>query len=176
MRRGWPVITGSIGRYATLQSLLSFRGGIMRYKSHWAYQRSILLFVSISASCLFVLAMSSAARINSGPDPQQDVLRLDNRITQLEQRLYGIENNIRNLEQQIRVTGVNSGTIGPEDLGLLRSQIQLLQRRLADDECALAKLDERTLSPATRATRRSSRATDECRINVDAPLILPDRR
>ena len=147
----------------------------MRYKSHWAYQRSILLIVSISAGCLIVLSMSSAARITGGPDPQQDVLRLDNRITQLEQRLYGIENNIRNLEQQLRVN-VNPGPAGPEDLVLLRSQIQLLQRRLADDECALAKLDERTLSPTTRASRRSSRATDECRMNVDAPLVLPDRR
>lgn len=148
----------------------------MRYKSHWAFQRSILLFLSIAAGCVILLAISSAARINSGPDPQQDLLRLDNRITLIEQRLYGIENNIRNLDQQIRITSVNSGGVGPDDLALLRSQIQLLQRRVADEECALAKLDERTLSAAMRAARRSSRATDECRINVDAPLALPDRR
>ena len=148
----------------------------MGYKSQWVFQRRIVLVLSIAAGCAIFLAMSSAARINSGPDPQQDLLRLDGRITQLEQRLYGIENNIRNLEQQVRVTGVNSGAVGPEDVALLRSQVQLLQRRVAEDECALAKLDERTLSPAARASRRSSRATDECRINVDAPLTLPDRR
>jgi hypothetical protein len=62
-------------------------------------------------------------------------------------------------------------------LELLRSQIQALQVRLAEDECALAKLDERTLSAAMRNSRRPGGVrSDPCRMNVDAPLRLPERR
>jgi hypothetical protein len=149
----------------------------IRRSGLWRSRTVLLLFVLVFV-CVWIYKISSAARTTVDPPLQQDVLRLDNRITQLEQRLYTIENRIRNLEQQqLRVTaGGNSGGVGPEDLAQLRSQIQLLQQRVIEDECALATLDERTLSPAMRASHRSSRGTGECRINFDAPLRLPDRR
>jgi hypothetical protein len=108
--------------------------------------------------------------------PPQDTIRLEQRINQLEQRFYSIESSIRNLEQQSRLGGVNQRGLSQEDLARLSAQIQALQLQLADDECALARLDERTLSPAMRATRpKSAGRTEPCRANFDAPLRLPDR-
>jgi hypothetical protein len=92
--------------------------------------------------------------------------------------LYSIETSLRTLEQQSRLGSVSSQNVTQQDVALLSSTIQALQLRLAEDECALAKLDERTLSPAMRAARQKSSGarTDPCRLNADTPLRLPERR
>ena len=58
------------------------------------------------------------------------------------------------------------------------ARLQALQDRLAQHECALAKLDERTLSAAMRAARRKSGpdANDPCRLNSDTPVQLSSNR
>jgi len=122
------------------------------------------------------LTVSSAARTEFGPAPQQDVIRLETRINQLEQRLFSMDSNLRNLEQQIRLVGSAGRGAGSEDVARLRLEVNALQQRLADHECALAKLDERTLTPAMRAARRKSGVNDSCRQNVDTPLQLSDGR
>ncbi|MDQ3820080.1 MAG: hypothetical protein M3362_20715, partial [Acidobacteriota bacterium] len=63
------------------------------------------------------------------------------------------------------------------EVTLLRAQVEMLQRRLSEIDCGLAKLDERTLSPAAREARRKTAAnsTDPCRLNSDAPLRLSTR-
>ena len=104
--------------------------------------------------------------------PQQDAIRLDSRINQLETRLYSIEASIRTLEQQSRIAGASQRGLSQDDLVRLRADIQTLQIRLQEDECALARLDERTLSPALR---RKSGRPDPCRANPDAPLQLSNR-
>jgi len=117
-----------------------------------------------------------AARTNAGPTPQQDVIRLDARISQLEQRFYTIENSVRTLEQQSRITGMNrGGSVTPDDIALLRSEIQTLQVRIMENECALAKLDERTLTPTAREARRRAAGNDPCRNNFELPLRPPTR-
>lgn len=127
--------------------------------------------------CVVVVAIAAATRTDAGPVPQQDILRLESRMTQLEQRLYSIDNSLRTLEQQSRLAGV-SPRDATRDLEMLRSAVQTLQVRIIEDECALAKLDERTLAPAMREARRKSGAgaSDPCRRNADAPLQLPDQR
>ena len=127
---------------------------------------------------LGLLTVSSAARTEYGPTSQQDVIRLETRINQLEQRLYSIDSNMRNLEQQLRLSGTTGRGTNPEDLVRLRLDVQALQNRLAEHECALAKLDERTLAPATRAARRKSGpgANDPCRMNFDTPVQLSTTR
>ena len=140
--------------------------------------RFVLSAVVLGLVLVTVLQISSAARNDAGPVPQ-DAIRLEARINQLEQRLYSIESSVRTLEQQSRLGSVSPrGTaITLDDLNLLRSEIQGLQLRLADDECALAKLDERTLSPAARdARRKSATRSDPCRANLDTPVRLSDRR
>ena len=127
-----------------------------------------VLLVSVLA---FGLIM--AARSEAGAPPPQDTIRLDARITQLEQRLYTLETSLRNVEQQSRLAGMSQR--GNDDVTLLRSEFQTLQVRVMEDECALAKLDERTLTPTAREARRKSAGTDPCRLNFELPLRPPTR-
>lgn len=126
---------------------------------------------------LCVAAVAVVARADRAPEPQQEVIRLETRINQLEQRLYGIETSLRTLEQQSRLGSVSSRSVSQQDVALLTAQIQALQLRLIEDECGLAKLDERTLTPTVReARRKSATRNDPCRGNFDAPLRLPETR
>jgi hypothetical protein len=135
----------------------------------------LLTFVVVLGLGAAANGVSSFAgtRAEAIPLSQQDVLRLETRLNQMEQRFYTLESSVRGLEQQSRVSsgGLRNGS--DDDLRLLRSEIDLLQRRLADVECGLAKVDERTLTPAMRATRRRSAGDDPCRLNFDSPLRLP---
>jgi hypothetical protein len=140
--------------------------------------RTVLLACVVGLGLVTVFRISSAARTDPGPRPPQDVIRLEARINQMEQRLYTIESSVRNVEQQSRIAGATGrGTVSPDDIVLLRSQIQALQVQLADDECGLAKLDERTLSPAMRDARRKAGVggSEACRQNFERPLRLPER-
>jgi hypothetical protein len=105
------------------------------------------------------------------------VIRLDARVSQLEQRLYTIESSLRNLEQQSRIAGMSGrgAAVTPDDFALLRNEIQNLQVRVMEDECGLAKLDERTLTPAAREARRKAAGNDPCRMNFELPLRPPSR-
>ena len=127
--------------------------------------------VSVLAFGLVIVARSEA-----GPAPQQDGIRLEARISQLEQRFYTVENSLRTLEQQSRIAGMNrGGSVSPDEIALLRSEIQRLQARIMEDECALAKLDERTLSPTARDARQRAAGSDPCRANFELPLRPPSR-
>jgi hypothetical protein len=106
------------------------------------------------------------------------MIRLESRLSRLEQRLYSIETSIRVLEQQSRLSGVTTGNAARDpEVGLLRMEVETLQRRLAEIECGLAKVDERTLSAAAKEARRKSigGASDPCRLNAEIPLRLPAR-
>ena len=117
-----------------------------------------------------------AVRTSAGPAPQQDAIRLEARISQLEQRFYTVENSLRTLEQQSRLAGMNrSGSVSQDEINLLRSEIQKLHGRIIEDECALAKLDERTLSPNARDARQRAAGNDPCRANFELPLRPPSR-
>jgi len=144
----------------------------MSGKNHW---RALLVIGVAGLALVALFKIALAAGVNNAPAPQQEVFRLETRINQLEQRFIQIDTSIRNLEQQSRLgAGAATRGVSPQDVEVLRSQIQSLQLRLAEDECALAKLDERTLSPAMRNSRRQSAGrTDPCRVNVDSPLRLP---
>ena len=125
---------------------------------------------------VLAVGLMFAARSEAGPAPQQDVIRLEARISQLEQRLYTIESSLRNLEQQSRLGMTGRGAaVTPDDIVLLRTEIQNLQVRVMEHECALAKLDERTLSPAAREARRKAVGNDPCRLNFELPLRPPSR-
>jgi hypothetical protein len=135
-------------------------------------RRAVLLVVVIG---LGLVTISSAARNNTGPAPQQDIIRLEQRMNQLEQRLFSMDTTLRNIEQQSRLAGAGRRGVAEEDVVQLRSELLALQQRVADHECALAKLDERTLAPAVRTGRRKS-GNDPCRVNSDTPIQLPGSR
>jgi len=108
----------------------------------------------------------------------QDVSRVESRLNQLEQRFRSVEMSITRLEQQSRMSGVTPGaTARDAEVSLLRSEVDALRRRLAEAECGLVRLDERTLTPTAREQRRKVNAggTDPCRLEADAPLRLSTR-
>ena len=129
---------------------------------------ALIGFVALGATLLAVKEHAAAP---------QDAIRLETRINQLEQRLYMIETSVRTLEQQSRAGSVSSRSVSPEEVAALRAALQTLDLRLGDDECAIAKLDERTLTPAARTARvRSGARTEPCRLSADTPVRLPERR
>jgi len=110
----------------------------------------------------------------------QDAVYLDRRISMLETRLSSIESSMRTLQQQAMGSGRSTATQPTRDpeVTLLRSEVEILNSRLRELECALARLDERTLSPAARETRRrtAAQSSDPCRVNPDMPIQLSPRR
>ncbi len=150
----------------------------MQYRNRYKCRRStiaIIAVVGLAGICMF--RISSAARVDYSASSQQDVLRLESRVNQMEMRLYAIETSLRNLEQRSLRPTVNPPAANREDWAGLRLEIQALQHRLGTDECALAKLDERTLPADTRAARKKSGVVNNpCRMNFDTPLRLPDDR
>lgn len=135
---------------------------------------------SLVAALVLLTVFKVSSRSEYDPTPAQDVIRLETRINQLEQRLYTMEASIRSIEQQTRIAGAQSrggGAVSADEFARLIAHLQALQVRVMEDECALAKLDERTLSAAQRDARRKSGAPmDPCRNNYEAPLRLPERR
>lgn len=132
--------------------------------------------VGVAASALWVKNSSASV----GAPSTQDVTSLERRISLLEQRFYTLETSINRLEQQVslseRPSAAQPGARDTEII-LLRSEVEMLQRRLNEIDCGLAKLDERTLSPAAREARRKAgtNVTDPCRLNPDAPLRISTR-
>jgi hypothetical protein len=130
----------------------------------------VLVLVVVAAAAAYT--RSSASRSGTAA-AVQDLNRVESRLSQLEQRFYSVEASIRGLEQQSRLSGGAIGRAARDpEVGLLRAEVEALQRRLAQVECGLARVDERTLGAASREARRKSAAVagDPCRLNVDAPL------
>src|SRR5258708_32098249 len=94
----------------------------------------------------------------------------------LEQRMVSIDSTLRSLEQQSMMAQRSSSPAVGRDstIALLRDELLLLQRHEAELDCAIAKLDERTISSAVRQTLRQNGATpsDPCRLHPDAPIRL----
>jgi peptidoglycan hydrolase CwlO-like protein len=109
---------------------------------------------------------------------QQDPF-LDRRISQIEQRFNQIESRINRLEQQTSLpslmpqTSINRDT----EINQMRSQINALQLRIAEVECGLLRIDERTLTAPARQSRRKTNhnETDRCRTDSNIPLQLSAR-
>ena len=149
----------------------------MQYSGVNQRRRAVLLMVVVGLAVLVVYKISSSARNEYEPAAPQDAIRLETRINQLEQRLYTIETNVRTLEQQARIGSATSRGVSPEEVAAIRAALQTLDLRLTDDECAIAKLDERTLTPAARVARaRNAPRTEPCRLSADTPVRLPERR
>ena len=125
------------------------------------YERGWIVVLVCVAGQAFVMVfrISSAARAQNAVNAQQEAIRLESRINQLEQRLYSMETSLRTLETRSQIGNVSSRDVTQQNLSVLTSTMQAFQLRLADDECALAKLDERTLSPAMRQARQRSSGT-----------------
>src|SRR5262245_6106851 len=62
------------------------------------FWRIAFLLTVIGVALFSIFRISSAAPTA----PQQDAIRLENRLSQVEQRMYAIESNLRTIEQQSR--------------------------------------------------------------------------
>ncbi len=85
---------------------------------------------------------------------------------------------INRVEQQSRfpVTTPDLSVGRDTELRLLRSQVETLQSRIAETECGLAKIDERTLSNTARQQRKSgAEKNDICRQTPNTPIQLTAR-
>jgi uncharacterized protein YlxW (UPF0749 family) len=136
----------------------------------------------ISVVCVLAATVGIAHRAETSSEPErvaaQDVMNLDRRISAMEQRLFSLESSINQLQQQIISSrpSPTSPTIRDPEIDRLRSEILLLQRRISEVECGVLKLDERTLSPGARDSRRAERqGADPCRLRPETPLQLSNR-
>jgi uncharacterized protein HemX len=136
-------------------------------------QRTLLWGVLVAVALILGVNISATTRADNELNQQQDFLRLDNRITQLEQRFFSLETTLRNVEQQSRLANIPTRSGNPDELARLRTDVDALQRKLTEYECAIAKLDERTLTPQKRALRKRTGDSDLCRGNFDSPIQLP---
>lgn len=144
-------------------------------RAHSSWWTAVLLLCSALTAAATYAGRPAAG---AGAAPAQDVIRIESRLSQLEQRFYSVETSIRGLEQQSRLSGVNAGRAARDpEVGLLRSEVEALGRRLAEAECGLARVDERTLSAVAKRAREKPEgsAGDPCRLNVEAPVRLPAR-
>jgi uncharacterized coiled-coil protein SlyX len=140
-------------------------------------RRSNLVLVVVL--CTVVGVIANISRGNSSRTSEesaiQDVGSLDRRLSLLEQRFYSIESSISRLQQVVAAQrpSVSQPSASDRELSLIREEIQRLTLRMAELECGLVKLDERT-TPATRRNP-TGRPSDPCRLNPETPLRLSTR-
>jgi hypothetical protein len=143
-------------------------------RTHTSRWLAAALLVAAAAAAYAGLPAVSTGE--AATPPPQDLMRVESRLGQLEQRFISVESSIRGLEQQVRFppAAPGAGARDPE-VAMLRAEVETLRRRLAEVECGLLRVDERTLTPAAREARRKSSggAADPCRLDADAPTRRP---
>ena len=129
-------------------------------------QSNLVLFVVL---CAVIGVMASISR---GNNSTQDPASLDRRLSLLEQRFYSLESSISRLQQYVATQrpSVPQPSTSDRDLILMREEVQRLELRMAEVECGLIKLDERT-TPAARRNP-TAKSNDPCRLNPDQSLRL----
>jgi len=129
-------------------------------------QSNLVLFVVL---CAVIGVMASISR---GNNSTQDPSSLDRRLSLLEQRFYSIESSISRLQQYVATQrpSLPQPSTSDRDLILMREEVQRLELRMAEVECGLIKLDERT-TPAARRNP-TAKSNDPCRLNPDQSLRL----
>ena len=131
-------------------------------------QSNLVLVVVL---CAVIGVMASISRGNSAT---QDPSSLDRRLSMLEQRFYSLESSINRLQQYVATQRPQVSQPSPitndRELSLMREELQRLTLRMAEIDCGLIKLDERT-TPAARRNP-TARENDPCRLTPDTPLRL----
>lgn len=139
--------------------------------------RLVYLFVAVGAAAIVMLAMFGH-RVPAVTAQISDQF-LSRRVDQVEQRFYSLESRLSRLEQQQTRPAVNPPVFNTNEteIGLLRSQVESLRLRVGEAECALLKLDERTLTPDAKRVRARAQAagTDVCRQDAGSAIKLSAR-
>lgn len=131
----------------------------------------VFTLLTITVGITFVLTGKGTTTVFAQQDPF-----LNQRLNRIEQQFNSIETRISRIEQQSRFPDVTPRTSLNRDseINLMRSQIETLQLRVAEIECGLVRVDERTLTAAARQSRRKpiTSEADRCRLNPNVPLQL----
>ena len=135
-------------------------------------QSNLVLFVVLCA-VIGVMASISRGHSSTAVEPQ-DPGSLDRRLSLLEQRFYSVESSISRLQQYVATQRPSipqpSTSTNDRELILMREELQRLTLRMAEIDCGLIKLDERT-TPAARRNP-TAKSNDPCRLNPDTPVRL----
>lgn len=135
----------------------------------------VKIFIAMLAGAAAVyVVMAAAAGVVPTVEAQSDAF-LARRVDQVEQRFYSLESRLTRIEMESRQPSISSPVRAATDnieLQYLRTQIDSLRTRLGEAECALLKLDERTL---TAAQRRASPASETCRRSWGERIVLSAR-
>jgi uncharacterized coiled-coil protein SlyX len=129
-------------------------------------QSNLVLVVVL---CAVIGVMASISR---GNNATQDPSSLDRRLSLLEQRFYSLESSISRLQQYVATQrpSVSQPSTSDRELSLMREELQRLTLRMAEIDCGLIKLDERT-TPAARRDP-TAKSNDPCRLNPDQSVRL----
>jgi len=132
-------------------------------------QSNLALFVVL---CAVIGVMASISRGSAAPEAIQDPSSLDRRLSLLEQRFYSVESSISRLQTYVATQRpqVSQPSTSDRELSLMREELQRLTLRMAEIDCGLIKLDERT-TPAARRNP-TAKSNDPCRLNPDQAVRL----
>jgi len=140
-------------------------------------KQSNLVLVVVLCAVLGVMVNSSRGSSSRASEEStvQDVSSLDRRLSLLEQRFYSIESSISRLQQYVAAQRppVSQPSTSDREISLIREEIQRLSLRMAEVECGLMKLDERT-TPASRRNANGN-PSDPCRLKADTAVRLSTR-
>lgn len=104
---------------------------------------------------------------------------LARRIDQVENRFYSMESRLNRLEQSLSRPAAalpRPGDVDVVEIQALRTQMDSFRVRLGEVECGVLRLDERTLTAATRRGRSgAATGTERCRQNWGAAISLSAR-
>ena len=143
--------------------------------------------VNIAKCVIVVLAFCLGAGVvgyanRSAPDPPtravaspesgQDIMSVDRRVTTLEQHMYTLDSNLNQLQQQIMMLSRTSSqpTGSSAEVQQLRLELDLIRSQMVQVGCALAKLDERTLTTGKPKVRAGIK--DPCRLDPQTPIEI----
>ncbi|HEY2867633.1 MAG TPA: hypothetical protein VGJ02_11125 [Pyrinomonadaceae bacterium] len=134
-----------------------------------------------AAGALFTGWHSADPELTTTAHAQSSIM-LEQRLNQVEQRFNYIESRLNRLESESRSQSTTIPSRSNSELSLMKAQmdtmradIDSLRVRTGELECAVLKLDERTLTAAERAARRRGGSSEPCRANTAAPVTLSAR-
>ena len=164
----------------------------MKTKELINLNRTPIRLVAIALMVGFVMLFSGRTSVTDSEVTTtvhaQTDFALQRRVDMIEQRFYMMESRLNSLEQQSRYpssTSPNSSVRTDSEISSLRTQLEImraqmdtLNRRLADVECGLLKVDERTLTQSARDMRRRGREDENepCRLNPGTAIRLSARQ
>ncbi len=125
----------------------------------------VLLFCGAVIAVALAINIAGADELLPRVAAQTDRF-LESRLSTIEQRFYGLESRVNRVEQSSLRSVLPSATQpdNSTEMQFLRSQVDSLRTRVGELECAVLKLDERTLTAAEKARRsRAAGQSDVCR-------------